>query len=328
MANLETTYLGLKLKNPIVAASSGLTNSVDKIKELADNGVGAIVLKSIFEEQINNEISNILYNQHYTSYPEAEDYIKVYTRDNTLQHYLQLVKDAKAAVDVPIIASINCVSATEWVTFAKDLVEAGADALELNVFVVPTEANEKSDELEMTYINVLNEVKKHVNVPVAIKIGFYFTNIVAMADKLYANGANGVVMFNRFYEPDIDVENLEITSSEVFSSPTDIRRSLRWTGMISSAVPNIDIAASTGIHDGNGVLKQLLAGAQVVQLCSTLYKNGAPVVKEILTDLENFMGKWDYTSLADFRGKLSYGRIKNPAMYERAQFMKYFSNKK
>lgn len=320
--------MGLKLKNPIVAASSGLTQSAEKIKELAENGAGAVVLKSLFEEQINNEISQILYNQHNTGYPEAEDYIKAYTRDNSLQHYLQLIKDAKSIVDIPVIASINCVDASEWVSFAKEIEQAGADALELNVFVVSVDPRTSSEKMEHLYLKIVDEVKKQVTIPVAVKIGSYFTNLAGMVDKLYAHGAKAVVMFNRFYEPDIDLENLKMTSSEVFSTPSDIRRSLRWTGMITSAVPNMEVAASTGIHDGDGVLKQLLAGAQVVQLCSTLYINGVEKIKEVLDDLELFMKKWDYNSLNDFRGKLSYKRIDNPVLYERAQFMKYFSNRK
>ncbi|TKG96535.1 dihydroorotate dehydrogenase-like protein [Puteibacter caeruleilacunae] len=328
MANLQTTYMGIPLKNPLIAASSGLTQSVSKIKELEAAGVGAVVLKSLFEEQINNEINHILYNQHNTSYPEAEDYISAYTRDNSLQNYLNLIKEAKEAVNIPIIASINCIDASEWISFAKEIEAAGADALELNVFMVPTDVHTSAEELEMVYVDLIKEVKKQVSIPIAVKIGFYFTNLVALVNKLYANGANAVVMFNRFYEPDIDVENLKMTSSEVFSSATDIRRSLRWTGMITSEVPNIEISSTTGIHDGNGVLKQLLAGAQTVQLCSTIYINGVAKVPEIIGDLDAFMDKWDYSSIDDFRGKLSYKRLKDPMLYERAQFMKYFSNRK
>ena len=329
MANLETTYLGLKLKNPLIAASSGLTSSIEKIKELNDAGIGAVVLKSIFEEQINNEVSNMLEkDQHNVGYPEAEDYIKNYLRDNTVTRHLELVKKAKEAVDIPIIASVNCVSSQEWTTFAKDFEEAGADAIELNIFYLPTDRHENSGMIEQLYTNVLTKVKKEVSIPVSVKFGLNHSNIIGMADMLKANGAAGVVMFNRFYEPDIDLDKMELVASEVFSSPSDLRQSLRWVGIVSSSVRHLDIAASTGIHDGEAVIKQLLAGAQVTQLCSTLYINGAAVVGSMLKQLEDFMKKWNFKSIDDFRGRLSYKNIPDPMVYERSQFMKYFSNRK
>ena len=329
MADLKTTYLGLELKNPLVAASSGLTSTVEKIQELAETGVGAVVLKSIFEEQINNEVTNMLSkDQHNMDYPEAEDYIKNYLRDNTVTKHLELVKKAKEAVDIPIIASVNCVSSQEWTTFAKDFEEAGADAIELNIFYLPTDRNEKPGMIEQLYLDVLTKVKSEVSIPVSVKFGLNHSNIIGMADKLKANGAAGVVMFNRFYEPDINLDTLELTSSEVFSSPSDLRRSLRWVGLVSSSVTKLDIAASTGIHDGNAVIKQLLAGAQVAQLCSTLYVNGIPVIENMLSDLRTFMDKWNFKTIDDFRGRLSYKNIPDPLMYERSQFMKYFSNRK
>ena len=329
MSNLETTYLGLQLKNPLVAASSGLTSSVEKIKELEKAGVGAVVLKSIFEEQINNEVTSMLEkDQHNTGYPEAEDYIKGYLRDNTVAKHLELLEEAKKAVDIPIIASVNCVSSDEWTTIAKDFQDAGADAIELNIFYVPTDRNEKPGEVEQLYINVLRKVKAEISIPVSVKFGLYHSNIVGMADKLLANGASGIVMFNRFYEPDINLDTLELTSSEVFSSPADVRKTLRWVGLVSSKVHKLDIAASTGIHDGSAVIKQILAGAQVAQLCSTLYLNGAGVVTEIVAEISEFMKKWNFENIEDFRGRLSYKNIPDPLMYERSQFMKYFSNRK
>ncbi len=329
MGNLETTYLGLKLKNPLVAASSGLTGSIDKITELANAGIGAVVLKSIFEEQINNEVTHMLGKESQnTGYPEAEDYIKGYLRDNTIKKQIELVKLAKAKIDIPVIASVNCVSAEEWTSFSRNFQDAGADALELNIFYLPTSRHEKPGVVEQLYIDVLKKVKSQVTIPVVVKFGLYHSNIIGMADKLKANGASGIVMFNRFYEPDINIDTLELTSSEVFSSPADIRRSLRWVGMVSSAVPHLDIAASTGIHDGSGVIKQMLAGACVTQLCSTLYLNGVKVVPEMLSEVADFMKKWNFKRIEDFRGRLSYKNIPDPMLYERSQFMKYFSDRK
>lgn len=328
MANLETTYLGLQLKNPLVAASSGLTSSVEKIKEMENAGIGAVVLKSIFEEQINNEVTSLLLkDSQNTGYPEAEDYIKGYLRDNTLNKHLELLEETKKAVDIPVIASVNCVSANEWTAIARNFQEAGADALELNIFYVPTDRNEAAGLAEQLYLDVLKKVKSKVSIPVAVKFGIHHSNIVGMADKLKANGADAVVMFNRFYEPDINLEKLEFTSSEVFSSPTDVTHALRWIGLVSSIIPKLEIAASTGIHDGKAVLKQLLAGARVTQLCSTLYINGAEIIPKMLEEMTGFMRKWNFKRIDDFRGRLSYKNIPDPLVYERSQFMKYFSNR-
>jgi dihydroorotate dehydrogenase (fumarate) len=328
MANLETTYLGLKLKNPLVAASSGITNSAEKIKKLEQAGIGAVVLKSVFEEQINNEVTSmLLQDSQNTGYPEAEDYIRNYLRDNTVTKHIKLIEETKKAVDIPVIASVNCVSASEWTTFAKDFQEAGADALELNIFYVSVDRHEKPGVVEQLYIDVLEKVKKEVSIPVSVKIGLYHSNIIGMVDKLKANGAKGVVMFNRFYEPDIDLDKLELTSSEVFSSPVEIRHTLRWVGLVSSEIADIDIAASTGIHDGKSVVKQILAGAKVAQLCSTLYVNGNDVIPAMISEMETFMKKWNFKRIEDFRGRLSYKNIPDPMVYERSQFMKYFSGR-
>lgn len=325
MTNLETKYMGLKLKNPIIVASSGLTNSVEKIKGLENAGVAAIVLKSIFEEQINNEVSHLINRDPQNLYPEAEDYIWNYTRNNSITRHLNLLSEAKKEVEIPIIASINCMSASEWTVFAKDFENAGADALELNLFFVPTNRLKSSEEIEQLYLKVVSDVKKQVKIPVSVKIGYYYTNLISMADRLVANGASALVLFNRFYEPDINIEKMEIITSEIFSSPADIRRSLRWIGLISSQLPKVEIAAGTGIHDGEAVIKQLLAGAQVVQICSSVYINGSQIIAGMISDLNAFMKKQNFKKIEDFRGCLSYKNIPDPLLYERAQFMKYFS---
>jgi len=327
MINLETRYMGLKLKNPIIIASSGLTNSIERIKDLEKAGAGAVVLKSIFEEQINNEVNNQINREPRHLFPEEEDYIWNYTRNNLITNHLNLLSEAKKETEIPIIASISCMSASEWIVFAKDLENSGADALELNLFFVPTDPHKTAEEIEQLYLNIVSQVKKSVRIPVSVKIGFYYSNLIAMADKLTANGADALVLFNRFYEPDINLEKLELTASEVFSSPEDIRRSMRWIGLISSQLPNIEIAAGTGIHDGDAVIKQLLVGAQVTQICSSVYINGSQVIAGMISDLTAFMKKWNYKKIEDFRGHLSYKNIPNPAIYERAQFMKYFEGK-
>jgi len=329
MPNLSTTYMGLTLKNPLVVSSSGLTNSIDKILQLEAKGVGAIVLKSLFEEQITNEVIDVI-NQdvRQVSYPEAEDYIWDYIRETNLQTYLDLIKISKSSLKIPVIASVNCVSGDEWIAFARDLEKAGADALEINAFIMPTDRKISSADIEFRYLDILTEVCRVVKIPVAMKISNNFTNLVGMVDKLSSNGAAAVVMFNRFYEPDIDLETLQMTTSSIYSTPEDLRHSLRWTGIVSGKVPNLNIAASTGIHDGEAFVKQLLAGATVGQICSTLYMNGFSQIDEILDYLKSFMKKWNFKQISDFRGRLNYSKLSNPTMYERAQFMKYFSGAK
>lgn len=267
----------------------------------------------------------LMQDSHNTGYPEAEDYIRNYTHNNTVSRHISLIEEARKAVDIPVIASVNCFSSNEWTSFAKDFQEAGANALELNIFYVPVNRSDDSATIEHIYLEVLDKVKKVVSIPVSVKIGLYHSNIVGMVDKLKASGAKGVVMFNRFYEPDIDLNKLELSSSDVFSSPVEFRHTLRWVGLVSSQVKNIDIAASTGIHDGKAVIKQLLAGAQVTQLCSTLYLNGNSIIPSVIADLDAFMRKWNFQNIDEFRGRLSYTKIPDPMLYERAQFMKYFS---
>ncbi len=325
MINLETTYLGLKLKNPIIVGSSGLTNSVEKIKKLQQAGAGAVVLKSLFEEQINHDVDRTIYQGAGMDYPEAMDYIKTYSRNNSVSEYLTLIKEAKDAVDIPVIASINCFSADEWIDFAQQIEKAGADALELNLFVVNTDKNSHAPDYEALYYKIAQTVSQVVSIPVVMKLGLYFSNLVAVVDKLSVSGAKGVVLFNRFYEPDIDINNLNLTAAEVFSSPSDIRRSLRWVAIVSDRINNIDVAASTGVHDGDAVIKQLLAGAKAVQVCSAVYKQGPEVITRMLDKLETWMKEKSFDKIEQFRGLMSYGKMKNPSVYERAQFMKYFS---
>ncbi len=329
MANLETTYLGLKLKNPVIVSSSGLTNSVSKIKKCEENGAGAVVLKSLFEEQIAGEIQHMIQQEDSGyGYPEAEEYIANYVRGNSVSDYLTLIKEAKEAVSIPVIASINCVSASDWTTLAKEIEAAGADAMELNIFVVPNDKNSSAEEYERKYYDILKTVKKQVNIPIAVKLGFYFTNLLTVADKLNANGVDGMVLFNRFYEPDIDIDNLKITSCEVLSSPNEMRKSLRWVGMLSAKIKNVDIAASTGIHNSEAAVKQLLAGAAAVQICSVVYEKGFDEIKTIVDGIAKYMDDKGFQTMADIKGKLNYHNISDSALYERSQFMKYFSNSK
>lgn len=324
MIDLSTEYAGLKLRNPLIAASSGLTNSIKKIKELEKAGVGAVVLKSLFEEQIDSHSEKLNLS---SDYPEASDYINAYVEMNHVEKYLDLIRQAKSSCDIPIIASINCYKVSRWIDFAKSIQEAGADALELNIFLINT--GQYGDRyLEESYVNIVREIKKVINIPIIIKIARSVSNLPGLVEKLEALGVSAVVLFNRFYQLDIDINAMEITSGPVFSHPEDFSETLRWTAITSGYVPNFNIACSYGVHKWEDIIKGLLAGATAMQLCSVLYEKGLEIVPEMITCLEEWMTQNNYSNIQEFRGKLSYSNIPDPALYERAQFMKYFSNHK
>ena len=322
MINLSTTYAGLTLKSPVIVSSSGLTNSIERIKKIAHAGAGAVVLKSLFEEQIIHEVSNL---SDGNDYPEANDYIRTYARENSLESYLSIIRGAKDLVDIPVIASINCVSGTEWVDFAGKIESAGADALELNIYFLPINKDKDPREYEKAYLDLVSSVKEKTSLPVIVKLGNGFSNVTWMVNQLYIRGAAAVVLFNRFYAPDINTTDLSFGSSEVLSSPADLSNSLRWIGIVSSQVPEIDLAASTGVHSGMAVIKQILAGAAAVQVCSVLYRNGIDYLRDMIAEMKKWMETHQYENTGDFKGKMNYSRLDDPSVYERAQFIKYFS---
>lgn len=325
MANLSTSYMGFELKNPLIVGSSGLTNSVDSIREIEKNGAAALVLKSLFEEQIHHLINKTMHGSadNFT-YPEAEDYIGNYTKSKDVDDYLALIKGAKEAVGIPVIASINCVSSTDWITFATKIQNAGADGLELNIFILPSDPKRDATQNEAVYFDIIEKVKKEVTIPVAIKISPYFSGLANMALKLSWTGIRGMVLFNRFFSPDIDIDNFKVTSTNVFSHPDELALSLRWVAMLSSRL-HCDVAASTGIHDAPAMIKQLLAGAKAVQIASVLYKKDFSQIGVMLKDLEAWMDKHNFENTSDFIGKMSIKEVENPASFERVQFMKHFS---
>lgn len=324
MVNIGSTYLGLSLKSPVIVGSSGLTNKVENIVEFEKLGAGAVVLKSLFEEQIRHEIARDTNDNITSHYPEALDYISQYTREQQVEKYLDLITSASKSVDIPIIASINCITTDEWTTYAKRIEEAGADAIELNIFVLPSDPSADSGQNEKIYFDILSKVTQIVKIPVAVKISYYFSSLAKTAIELSWSGAKGIVMFNRFYSPDIDINTMKVISSNVFSSPEEITTSLRWVAMLSSRL-HCDTCASTGVHDGTGLIKQLLAGAKAVQVVSTLYKNGFQRITSMNNELKNWMQVNNFENTSDFIGKLSFKKTDNPAAYERVQFMKYFS---
>lgn len=336
--DLTTKYMGLALTSPVIAGSSGMTGSVEKVKALASSGAGAVVLKSIFEEEVINEYADFIQtaktkygDPQYFDYAGQRNPIEYYDyviREENLKKYIELIEGCKTAVAIPVIASINCFFySVEWLSYAVNLQRAGADALELNMFFPPTDFKHSREEKEALYFKIIEKVTQAVSIPVALKISPYFTDLGPMIQRLSETGIKGLVLFNRFFSPDFDIDKLEVKPSFVFSSPSDLSLSLRWVAVMANKV-NCDLAASTGVHDAAAVIKQLLAGAGAVQVASCLYKNGPQYMKVLLDGLETWMTAKRYRKLSEFKGKLSQERSADPAVYERAQFMRYFGGKK
>ena len=324
MTDLKTTFAGLSLRNPIIISSSGLTNSAGKNKRLAEAGAGAIVLKSLFEEQIMLEADQL---KDPAFYPEASDYLEEYIREHKLAEYLTLIKESKKECSIPIIASINCYSDSEWVDFAKQIQEAGADALEINILALQSDVQYTYGSFEQRHIDILRHIKQTVTIPVIMKLGDNLTNPVALIDQLYANGAAGVVLFNRFYQPDINIENMEQVSGEVFSTSADLATPLRWIGIASSVVNKIDYAASGGVANPEAVVKVILAGASAVEVCSAIYQNTNAFIGESTRFLSAWMERKGFNNIAQFKGKLNIKDVQGINTFERTQFLKYFGKK-
>ena len=322
MASLKTKYLGLELNSPLVISSSGLTDNLDKLRIAEDSGAGAVVLKSLFEEQINHQAGLLAES---VDYPEASDYVSYYTKSHSLDNYLKLISSARDSLHIPVIPSINCVTKEDWISFAARIEEAGADALEINVFFLPVDKNITPAAAEKIYFDLIQEVKKTIKIPVSVKLGQRFSNLLNLVDQLCNRGVNGVVLFNRFFEPDIDINTMNISPASVFSTPEDKRYVLRWVAMVDAMIETIDIAASTGVHSGEDAVKYLLSGADAVQVCSVLYKNGVEYLKEMNNSLSEWMEQKGFESIGSFRGKLNYNSVSEPRKYERSQFMRYFS---
>lgn len=328
MADLNVNYLGLKLDNPIVAGSSSLSENIDGIKELERHKIGAIVLKSLFEEEIIRDlelqIAQMTKPAHI--YPEIFDYFDSVEAEDTVSKYLFLIEEAKKAVKVPIIASVNCVSSEEWPKFAKKIEEAGADALELNAFILPSDFSRTAEDNEKIYFDIIDKVKKEIKIPISFKMSYYFSNLGTFIQKLSKTGVKGITLFNRYYSPDIDIDKMIVKPADIYSHPDDLPLSLRWIAIMAQRV-DCDLAASTGVHDGAALIKQLLAGADVVHIASTLYKNGLKQIETMLEELKIWMNNNNFEKINDFRARLSQAKSSNPAAFERVQFMKHFSGK-
>ncbi len=327
MTDLSTTYLGLRLENPIVVSSSGLTNTLDGVRRCADAGAGAVVLRSIFEEQIDAEAAAATGSGAAYGYQlEAEEYLSRYGREGAVEPYLELIREAKRAISAPVIASVHCVSSGGWVDFAKRVQDAGADALELNVFLLPVDPMLGADHYEQIYFDVARAVTSRVEIPVALKVGPYFSGLAQTLIQLSRSEIRGLVLFNRPFPIDFDLDTLELVPGVIYSSPAEMHQSLRWISILSGRVL-CDLAAATGVHDGAAVVKQLLAGAAAVQVCSALYRSGVAHLSAMTREVGEWMERKGYERIAQFRGALAQKHVAEPAAYERVQFIKTSASK-
>ena len=319
----KTPFAGLSLPNPIIIASSGLTSTAEKNKELEKAGAGAIVLQSIFEDQI--EIQTNKTTRVFS--PESGNKNRNVEKSILIADYLKLIQETKKRCHIPVIASIICHKVGNWINFVKQIELAGADAIELNIFSLCTENKGYDNSLEHLYLKITQKVKELVSMPVIVKISKYFSHIVQLTADLQAAGANGVVLFSRFYQPDIDIHRLQIHSGDVFSSSTDIADTLRWTPIVSSKNPDLSIASCTGIHDWEGVVKCMLTGASAVEICSTVYQHGNEIISVMKRGIEEWMNVMNFRSIEEFKGRLNRVPVEDPSVYERTQFRKYFSDR-
>lgn len=322
--DLTTTYMGLKLRNPLVASASPLSEEIETIKRLEDAGAGAVVLYSLFEEQLRQESDELDYHLHHgtESFAEALSYFPEASEYRTgPEDYLEHIAKAKQAVKMPVIASLNGSTLGGWTAYAKQIQQAGADALELNIYSIPTDLNLAGADLENSCVDILKAVKREVSLPVAVKLSPFFTNFANMAKRLSDAGADGLVLFNRFYQPDIDLDNLEVKPNILLSTPMAMRLPLRWIAILYGRV-SPSLAGTGGIHRASDALKMLMAGADVTMLCSALLRHGAAHVGTIERDLIAWMEQHEYESVKQLKGSLSQKNCEHPGFFERAQYMR------
>ena len=323
--DLTTTYMGLQLKNPIVPSASPLSRDLDNIKRMEDAGASAIVMYSLFEEQINHEIEEL---DHFLSqgtesfaealsyFPEPQEYKNLHAEE-----YLEKIKQLKEAVDIPVIGSLNGVSPGGWNRYAKNIQDAGADALELNIYYMATDPAKSSSDVEQIYLDNVKTVKEAVDIPVAVKVGPYFSAFANMATRLDAAGADALVLFNRFYQPDLDLEAMEAMSNLQFSDQYEMRLPLRWIAVLHGKI-KASLAATSGVHTPEDAMKLLMAGADVVQMASVLLQEGPGWIAEMLKGMESWMERKNYASVGEFKGSMSYKALPEPGIYERANYIR------
>ncbi|MBT3384239.1 MAG: dihydroorotate dehydrogenase-like protein [Prolixibacteraceae bacterium] len=323
--DISTSYMGLKLKSPIIVGSSSLTENVENSVAYEKAGAGAIVLKSLFEEQILHDVDEQRLNNMYGSFNDQEYYAMYYSKKHNLDQYINLIKKNKEALDIPVIASINCVSSEEWISYAKMIESAGADALEVNLFLLPAEVDITGVEKENIYFEIIEKISEAVTIPFSLKISYYFSGLANFIYRIAQTKASSVVLFNKFYSPDVDIETEKVMSGDVLSCKELNVMTLRWIGILYDKV-DIEFTASRGIFTGEQVIKNLLVGAQTTQIVSAVYKDGPKIIESMIHDLKDWMFRHKYNTIDEFRGNASQKNIKKPVLYQRTQFMRYFSD--
>jgi len=328
MVDLSTTYLGLNLKNPIVAASSPLTQKPEKARELESAGVAALVMHSLFEEQIVRESLKLHedLSRGTESYAEALTYLPTFGQYTIgPETYLDTLRKIKRAVNIPVIGSLNGVSTGGWIEYARKIEDAGANALELNIYYLATDPNQTSNDLENAYVTLVSEVRKQVHIPIAVKLSPFITALPNFARRLEDAGANALVLFNRFYQPDFDLEELEVVPNLVLSDSNEMRLPLRWIAILHGRV-QIDLAMTGGVHTGTDVLKAIMAGASATTIASELLQNGVRRIPEMLAEITSWMEEHEYVSIRQMKGSMSQGAVAEPSIFERANYMKVLSS--
>jgi dihydroorotate dehydrogenase (fumarate) len=324
MVDLTTNYLGLSLKNPIVASASPLSKKVDSVRRLEDAGISAVVMYSLFEEQIVHESLALDYylNQGTYTYAESLTYFPDMDHYNVgPESYLELVQRIKQSVKIPVIGSLNGISKTGWIDYAQRIQEAGADALELNMYAVPTDDKVSASEIEKARIELIREIRGKIHIPLAVKLSPYFTSLPHFVKHCVEAGVNGFVLFNRFMQPDLDIETLDVVPNPLLSTSAELRLPLRWIALLYGRVQG-DLALTSGVHSGTDALKAVMAGANVAMMASELIAHGAGRVTTILQEMQTWMGEYEYESISQMRGSMSQKAIAEPAAFERAQYMK------
>lgn len=328
MADLSTSYLGLKLKNPLILSSSGLTSTIKNLKKAEEAGASAVVLKSLFEEDMTNEVNKMGENFEDMLHPEAYAYLQEKGMHYSAEKNFELIKEAKRELTIPVIASLNCFSTEWWVENAETIEKLGADALELNIGLMAQNYRKSPQELEDRYVKIFKQVRSKISIPISVKIGQNFTSIPNMVYRITNAGADGIVMFNRFYNPDIDIDTMKMKTGSRYSTEAEFPPILRWTAIISSQLENCHISATTGIHNWEQAVKILMAGADTVQLCSVLYKKGIPFVAELLQSMVKWMNEKGYSSISDFQGSMELDATNREEFYERLQYLKSIREEK
>jgi dihydroorotate dehydrogenase (fumarate) len=328
MVDLTTTYLGLELKNPLVASPSPLSEKLENIKRMEEAGIAAVVMYSLFEEQIIHESLELdhFLSRGTESFAEALTYFPNIGKFSLApEKYIETLEKTKKAVNIPVLGSLNGVSTGGWIEYGRKIQDAGADGLELNLYYLPSDVNLTSAQLEDNYLRLVSDIRAVIKIPLAVKLAPFFTALPNFASRLAEAGADGLVLFNRFYQPDLDLENLEVVPNLVLSNSDDLRLPLRWIAILYGKV-KADLALTSGVHTPEDAIKALMAGANVAMTTSALLKRGTAAIQQILTGMEEWMTAHEYVSVSQMRGSMSQGAVAEPAAFERANYMKVLNS--